>query len=183
MNTLIENENFPLKNIFQSIEDKIAIPIKNVYLKYVGDHYGKNVEYLIKKNSFSHIISLKKCRHLDFNENAIFSRDPFETFVIKLIKKQYSCKKNNNDNNNNINISCCRTSYCCVRFSNVLEIPKKHVCKNHSCYICKNHLNNNFRVFQKNFLKTELSGFNILIDRGFVNYKQIRWEDSTLSSD
>lgn len=183
INTLLENKDFPLENIFQSIKDKIAIPIKNVYLKYVGDHYGKNVEYLIKKNSFSHTISFEKCRHLDFNENAIFPKDPFNTIIIKLIEKQYSCKKNNNDSNKNINIVCKTNDCSCVRFSNLLKIPKKHICKNYSCYYCKNHLNNNFRIFQKNLLETELSGFNILIDRGFVNYKQIRWEDSALSSD
>ena len=183
IDTLIKNEDFPLKNIFQSIKNKIAIPIKNVYLKYVGDHYGKNVEYLIEKNIFSHIISFEICKHLDIDGNVIYPKDILESIVIKLIKKQYPCKKNNNDNGKNINIVC-KTTYCgCVRFSNLLEIPKKHVCKNYSCYMCKDHLNNNFRIFQKNFLKTKLSGFNILIDRGFVNYKQIRWEDSTLSSD
>ena len=204
LSELVKDEKFPLKNIINSIKAKIAIPInKNTYLKYNNCMCDKCLhENVNQKNNFveNNIIKLIKKQYLYQNNNKnicnkciyniclhdnINQKYNFvENNIIKLIEKQHIHQNNNKNIYNKYNCNC-------IYLKKKIENSHKNICGNLIYHKCKNYLSDNIYskyniydniddddnifIFQKNFLKTELSGFKIFIDYKYVNYKQIEW--------
>ena len=152
LSELIENENFPLKKIIKLIKEKSAVPInKNIDLKY------KNIN-LKYGNGFTNNI-IEKNNSKNYN-------------IITNINKNLSIYHNDNDNNKNIDLKYKNINNCNCIYSKI----KSNISKKYTDSIkCENDFDNNIYIFQKKFLKTELSGFRILINNKYINYKQIEW--------
>lgn len=166
---LIGNEKISLKNIIQSIKEKIAIPInKNMNFNFNNDSKYACNNINCQKNKITEKNYCNKYVEGFAQNNSIVKNN-----IMTFINKQ-SIYQNNNSKNNVYNINNCNCNYIC--FKKKFEISKKYICENQNkCHKYENNPNYYIYIFQKNFLKTELSGFKILMDCTYVNYKQIEW--------
>lgn len=154
---LIEDENFQLRDIIKSIKEKIAVPInQNIHLKQEN-----NCMTLQRKtNNFENKNTEKKCRYENYKN------------IIKLIDNYHIYRNNNLKNLSDIKLD----RYNCFK---KFDIYDEYICgdKYYKYYKHNNNIINYILEFQKKFLDAELSGFKILMDNTYVNYKQIKWSN------
>lgn len=153
---LIEDENFQLKEIINSIKQKIAVPInQNIHLTH------DTCTTIQRKTSyFENKINEKKYRCENYKN------------IIKLIDNYHNYKKNNVKNSFDVKFD----KYNCFK---KFDIYDEYVCGD-KCYKFYKHNNNIIDYilgFQRKFLDAELSGFKIIMDNKYIHYEQIKWSN------